>query len=508
MVGPDFRKPIAPVAERFLKQGGPILAGSGDYRSWWTSFNDPVLNQLVDIAYAQNLTLLSAGTRVIAARATLGVAIGEFYPQSQQATGGLTYFGESRTDPFSSRFGQRYFWRDTLGASVFWELDFWGKIRRGVESADAAYLASIATYDDVLVTLLGDVTTTYIGIRTSQRQIEIARENVIKQRRALKLAQDRYTGGIASKLPVYQAANVLGQTESAIPQLQIQLDKGLNALRLLFGMPPQSLDALLSGAHGIPVPPAGIAVGIPADLVRRRPDIRAAELTAAAQSAQVGIAEADLYPAFSLTGSFGIAASTIGRSTLADMFTGRAITFGFGPSFSWNILNYGQITNTVRVQDAKLQGLLVEYQNTVLKAQKEVEDGLATYRDSQIQVVYLRQSVAAAEKALEIALIEFTLGTRDFTPVLNAEQNLYTAQNDLAIAEGNVSAGLAAVFRALGGGWQIREGNDFVPAATREEMRQRTDYGNVLPPVGQPQPQPPGLPSSEDIGPTVRPPEW
>jgi outer membrane protein TolC len=256
------------------------------------------------------------------------------------------------------------------------------------------------------------------------------------------------------------------------------------------------------------VPPATVAVGIPADLVRRRPDIRAAELAAAAQSARIGIAEADLFPAFSLTGSFGAAASNVRSATLADVFTAKGISFAFGPSFSWNILNYGQITNNVRVQDAKLQGLLVDYQNTVLKAQKEVEDGLALFYNSQRQVAYLRKSVAAALAALNIALIEFTLGTRDFTTVLTAQQNLYTAQNDLVVAEGNVSKGLAMVFRALGGGWQIRDGNDFLPAATREEMRQRTNYGNVLPPVGQPQPQPPGLPSSEEIGPLVRPPEW
>lgn len=506
LVGPDFRKPAAPVAAQYLKARG-LDNGAVDYRAWWKAFSDPVLDRLIEIAYAQNLTLLSAGTRVIEARAALGVAIGEFYPQSQQATGSLTYFGESRADPFSSRFGQRYFWRDTLGIGVLWEIDFWGKFRRGVEAADAVYLASIATYDNVLVTLLGDVTTTYIGIRTTQRQIDIARENIVKQRKALEIAQSRYAGGISSKLPVYQAQNVLGQTEAAIPQLQVQLDKGLNALRLLLGMPPQSLDSLLSASRGIPVPPARIAVGIPADLVRRRPDILAVELAAAAQSAQVGIAQADLYPAFSLTGSFGAAASTIRATTLADMFTGRAISFGFGPSFSWNILNYGQITNTVRVQDAKLQGLLVDYQNAVLKAQKEVEDGLATYRDSQVQVAYLRRSVAAAEKALEIAMIEFTLGTRDFTTVLTAEQNLYTAQNDLAVAEGNVSAGLTAVFRALGGGWQIRESDDFVPPAVREEMRTRTNWGNLLPPVNE-APRTPGLPSSEDIGPLIRPPEW
>ena len=168
------------------------------------------------------------------------------------------------------------------GPRGFWELDFWGKFRRGVELADAAYLASIATYDDVLVTLLGDVTTTYIGIRTTQTQIEIARENVIKQRKSLEIAASRSThGGIASKLPVYQAENVLGQTESAIPQLTDTAGQGPQRAAPAVGMPPQSLDDLLSGSSGIPVPPKTIAVGIPADLVRRRPDIRAAELAAA-----------------------------------------------------------------------------------------------------------------------------------------------------------------------------------------------------------------------------------
>ena len=508
MLGPDFTTPPAPIADKFLKAGVPSLSDARDYRDWWKSYNDPVLNHLITLAYAQNLTLLSAGTRVIEARAALGIAIGELYPQSQQAVGGLGYTGQSRTDPLSSPLAPRYFWRDDLGAKIAWELDFWGKFRRGVESADATYLASIATYDDVLVTLLGDVTTVYIGIRTSQRQIDIARENVVKQRKALQIANARFTGGAASKLSVYQAQNVLGQTEATIPQLQIQLDQGLNALRLLLGMPPQSLDALLKGSSGIPVPPKSLSVGIPADLLRRRPDVRAAELAAAAQSAQIGIAEADLFPAFSLTGSFGGAASTVPHATLGDVFTARGIAFGFGPSFSWNILNYGQITNNVRVQDAKLQGLLVDYQNTVLKAQKEVEDGLATFLDSQQQVVALRASVAAANAALGIALIEYKLGTRDFTTVLTAEQNLYTAENSLATASGNVSSGLAAVFRALGGGWQIREGNEFVPAATRDEMRNRTNWGEVLPATGPMQPPAPGLPSPQDIGPTVRAPEW
>jgi NodT family efflux transporter outer membrane factor (OMF) lipoprotein len=510
LVGPDFSAPSAPVAEKWLEADNPsVETRNQEYRDWWTVFHDPVLNRLVEIAYNQNLTLVSAGTRVLEARAQLGVAIGEFYPQVQQGTGELTYIrpGHADTTRFPAEVS-RNFWRDALGLTVNWELDFWGKFRRAIESADASYLASIANYDYVLATLLGDVATTYIGIRTLQTQIEIARENIIKQKKSLAIATAKYQGGTATKLDVYQAENVLAQTEATIPQLTIQLDQGLNALAVLLGMPPQPMEPLLKGSSGIPVPPKTVAVGIPADLVRRRPDIRAAELAAMAQSAQIGIAEANLYPAFSLTGTFGTAASNLGRSKLKRVFEGRAITFAFGPAFQWNILNYGQITNQVRVDDAALQGLLVDYQNTVLKAQQEVENGLASFLQGREAVDFLRQSVAAANAALGIALIQYNLGTRDFTTVLTAEQNLYTAQNNLAMAEGNVSAGLASVYRSLGGGWQIRAENEFVPAATAEEMRQRTNWGELLPPPGTPQPPAPALPTPQDVSPNPRPPEW
>src|SRR6266404_2410548 len=316
LVGPDFSSPSAPVAERWLEANNPSVdTRNQEYRDWWKVFHDPVLDRLVETAYNQNLSLVSAGTRVLEARAQLGVAIGEFYPQVQQGKGSIIYDRPSHADPTANPLAGVLpnFWRDALGLTVNWELDFWGKFRRGIESADAAYLASIASYDYVLATLLGDVATTYIGIRTLQTQIAIARENIVKQKKALAIARAKYQGGTATKLDVYQAENVLGQTESTIPQLKIQLNQGLNALAVLLGMPPQPMDNLLKGASGIPVPPKNVAVGIPADLVRRRPDIRAAELAAMAQSAQIGIAEANLYPAFSLTGTFGTAASNVGR---------------------------------------------------------------------------------------------------------------------------------------------------------------------------------------------------
>jgi NodT family efflux transporter outer membrane factor (OMF) lipoprotein len=305
LVGPDFSAPSAPTADKWLESNNSSVdTRNQEYRDWWTVFHDPVLDRLIETAYNQNLTLISAGTRVLEARAQLGVAIGEFYPQLQQGRGSMIYDRPSHADPTAAPQSLiRNFWRDALGLTVNWELDFWGKFRRGIESADAAYLASVANYDYALATLLGDVATTYIGIRTLQTQIEIARENIVKQKKALAIAQAKYQGGTATKLDVYQAENVLGQTESTIPQLTIQLNQGLNALAVLLGMPPQPMDNLLGGSRGIPVPPKYVAVGIPADLVRRRPDIRAVELAAAAQSAQIGIAEANLYPAFSLTGT-------------------------------------------------------------------------------------------------------------------------------------------------------------------------------------------------------------
>jgi NodT family efflux transporter outer membrane factor (OMF) lipoprotein len=510
LVGPDFSEPSAPVAEKWLEaNNSSVDTRNQEYRDWWKVFHDPVLNRLIEIAYNQNLSLVSAGTRVLQARAELGVAIGEFYPQLQQGNGSVTYIRPSHADTtqFPSGVTQN-FWRDSLGLTVNWELDFWGKFRRAIESADAAYLASIASYDYVLATLLGNVATTYIGIRTLQTQIAIAHDNIVKQKKALAIAEAKYHGGTATKLDVYQAENVLAQTESTIPQLTIQLNQGFDALAVLLGMPPQPMDPLLRGASGIPVPPKTVAVGIPADLVRRRPDIIAAELAAMAQSAQIGITEANLYPAFSLTGVFGTSASTVGQGKMKRVFEGRGIGFAFGPSFRWNILNYGQITNQVRVEDATLQGLLVDYQNAVLSAQQEVENGLTSFLQGREQVELLRQSVAAANAALGLAFLQYNLGTRDFTTVLTAEQNLYTAQNNLAMAEGTVSTGLASVYQALGGGWQIRADAEFVPAATAEEMRNRTNWGGLLPPPGMPQPLAPELPTPGDVSSSPRLPEW
>ncbi|MVT67296.1 efflux transporter outer membrane subunit [Bradyrhizobium pachyrhizi] len=510
-VGPDFIPPAAPITDKFLGANSRSIKSSHeDYRDWWRAFRDPTLNQLVQIAYNQNLTLLSAGTRVLQARATLGIAIGSFYPQAQQGTGSLIYTQPSAATPLAlPNANPTQFWTDALAAQAAWELDVWGRFRRGVESADGAYLASIANYDDVLVALLGDIAATYIGIRTTEQLIAIARSNITKQEDALKIAKAKYTGGGASERDVFQATNILEQTRAAIPQLTIQLQQGEHALCVLLGIPPVSLAALLARSRGrIPAPPNTIAVGIPGDLLRRRPDVRAAELAALAQNAQIGVAEAQLYPAISITGTFGGAASTANGHNLGQIISSRGVTYAAGPSFQWNILNYGQITNDVRLQDAKLQQLLVDYQNTVLKAQQQVDDGISSFLQSRIQVGYLRRSAEAARGALKIGTEQYEQGATDFTTVLTAEQNLFQAETSVATASANVALGATAIYRALGGGWQIREDSYFVTAATASQMRTRTNWGELLPPGGNPQPPVPGLPSPADVGPTIRPPEW
>ena len=509
-VGADFVPPPAPLADNFTGTNNRSLkTDHQDYRNWWRAFHDPTLSRLIQIAYNQNLTLLSAGTRVLQARAVLGIAVGEFYPQVQQGAGSLTYNQASAATPLAApNSSPNRFWSNSLAAQAAWELDFWGKFRRGVESADAAYLASIANYDQVLVTLLGDVAATYIGIRTTEALIAVARDNVRKQEDALKIARAKYQGGGSSELDVYQATSVLEATQSAIPQLEIQLEQGRNALCVLLGIPPQPLGRLLAKSRGIPTPPYTIAVGIPADLLRRRPDIRAAELAALAQSEQIGIAESQLYPAISISGTFGATASTANGHNLGQIFKPTGVAYAAGPSFQWNILNYGQITNNVRLQDATLQQLLVDYQNAVLAAQQQVDDGISAFLLSRSQAEDLRRSVVAANGALKVATEQYDAGATSFTTVLLAEQNLLQYESNLATARANVSFGATSIYRALGGGWQIREDSNFVTAATRDQMRARTNWGDLLSPAGVPQPPAPGLPSPADLGPSVRPPQW
>jgi len=326
-------------------------------------------------------------------------------------------------------------------------------------------------------------------IRTIEERLRIARENVEIQKESLRIARVRFQGGATSERDVQQALTLLFNTQATIPQLETNLRQAQNALSILLGLPPNQLADLLAGGSGIPTAPLEVAVGIPADLLRRRPDVVNAELQAAAQSALIGVAKAELFPAFSLNGTFGFLSSDVGRFKLGDITSWDSRTWSVGPSFQWNILNYGQITNLVRVQDALFQELVLTYQDTVLRAQQEVEDGLVSFLKGQERVVLLRVAAAAAKRSADLAIIQYREGATDYTTVLTAEQNLLSQQDSLASQQGDVPQGLIATYRALGGGWEIREGQEFVPTDVTETMEERTNWGGLLKPAAvEPQP--------------------
>jgi NodT family efflux transporter outer membrane factor (OMF) lipoprotein len=341
----------------------------------------------------------------------------------------------------------------------------------------------VADYDSALVSLTADVTNSYIAIRTLEKRLGIARQNVETQKEGLKIAEDRFQYGMASRLDVEQAHTLLNDTSASIPTLETQLRQAKNSLSLLLGMLPSDLTEILEGSSGIPVSPPEIVVGIPNDLLRRRPDVRSAEYQAATQSAQVGVAKADLYPGFSLSGMFGFLSTNVNSFDLNNMFDWKSRTFQFGPSVQWNIFNYGRITNNVRVQDARLEQLLIAYQNTVLKAHKEVEDALVAFLKAQERAEFFARSAAAAKTTLDLAVEQYREGLKDFTTVLIAEQALLNEQDNLTVTLGNLSSNLVGVYRGLGGGWEIREGQELVPPEVREEMANRTDWGTLLAPA-------------------------
>jgi len=481
IVGPDFIKPDAPVADQWLEShDSTILSEQGDVSNWWTVFNDPTLDSLIEKAYQQNLSLQIAGIRILEARAQLGIAVGNSYPQAQQVSAGLGHIELSDNQPNISGTADTSYRDADIGFDVAWEIDLWGRFKRGIQAADADLLTSIADYDDVLVSLTSSTASAYALIRTFEERIAIAHKNVEIQERSLKITTIRFESGATTELDVQQAKTLLLNTKASIPSLQVGLQQAKHAISTLLGLPPGNLETLLEGESVIPSAASEIAVGIPAELLRRRPDIRRAELQAAAQSARIGIAEADLYPHFSLVGSIGLQSSDTFNSNLGDLFQLNSLEAFAGPSLTWDIFNYGRIKNNVRVQDARLQQLIVNYQNTVLEASREVEDALVGFLRAKEQVGFLSESVDAAQRSVELALLQYRDGVADYQRVLDTQQAL-VAQQDLKTArQGDIATNLIAMYRALGGGWQIRQGKDFVPIETKEQMKQRTNWGELL----------------------------
>ncbi|GAA0786002.1 efflux transporter outer membrane subunit [Roseibium denhamense] len=492
MVGPDFERPEAPVLDSWSQGAGLPVDGRTGFTSrsahsvpWWHVFNDTTLNSLIAEAYRQNVNLQAAGVRVYQARAQLGIARGELFPQVQQAKGGARSIRFSSKDPFIrdlERFGliNDHITQVSAGFDAAWEIDVWGKIRRDVQSANADLKANLASYDDVLVTLTGDIAATYITIRELQNLIAAARRNASLQKKSLDLTQLRLDNGAATKLDVDEATVVYNNTLASIPAYRAELSQAYNAMSVLLSEPPGRIEKRLGAKKRFPKVPAEVAIGVPADMLRRRPDIRYAEYVAAAQSAQIGVAKADLLPAFTISGAIGVRADDF-----SNLFN-NGTTAGFiNPGFSWNFLNYGRIRNNVRVQDAKFQEALLKYENTVLSAYSEVETAITGFLAAKQQAVYLRRSLRAARSSIEEVDAQYEDGTASYNRVVDAQKSLIAAEERLIAAEANVLTNLIAIYKGLGGGWAPENVDGLISDKTRAQMADRTHWGQLLDkPVG------------------------
>ncbi len=477
-VGPDYVKPGAPVTDAWeVGEDSGLQATEYELVEWWEVFNDPVLNQLVDIAHRHNYSLELAGLRVLEARAQLGVAIGIQYPQQQLAAGGVTRISPSENAGQGSTNFNQY----DLGASLAWEIDFWGKFRRGIESADAALAASIANYDEAMVLVTAQVASTYATVRLLEEQLRIASENLKLQQRSYDIAEVLYRNGQDSELDVQQAKTLLLGTRATVPQLKTQLGLAQNALNTLLGQPNGFVENLIVDGT-IPDVPVQIAVGIPADLLRRRPDLRQAELQVVAQNAQVGVATADLYPSIALAGSFGVVSISrdAGGGGASDLFSTDSLNFNAGASFTWPVLNYGRIRNNIRVQDARLQQAIVSYQKTALEAAQEVDDAMVSLVGAQAQKEILKEGVEAARRSNDLSMLQYKEGFSGYQRVLDAQQSLFSQQNRYASSQGQAVQSVVQLYKALGGGWEVRDGRPFVDENTLTVMRERTDWGDLL----------------------------
>jgi multidrug efflux system outer membrane protein len=447
-VGPDFEQPDLVVADRWHQDLVAGLAdGEADYQTWWLALQDPQLDSLINRASQRNLDLKLAYARIAEGRAQLGIVKGERYPeldgfgsaQRLRLSEGVSAVmppPQERLDNFSE-----------LGVQATWELDLWGRVRRSVESAEASYAASLENYRDVMVVLYADVGSNYVLLRTLQERLRLARANVELQRETLGIVEARYRAELAPLLEVRQAELNLATTESTIPGLEAAIVQTINRLGVLLGEQPGVLNPELESIAVIPSPPGSVAMGIPADLVRRRPDIRRAERELAAQNALIGVATAALYPNFFIAGDFSYVTAA------GSLFDSGNESWSIGPFFSWNLFNGGRVRSAIDVEEARTEQLLAIYEQTVLRSLQDVDDSLVAFAEERKRLLALQRSEIAAADATRLVNALYKRGLTNFQNVLDTQRSLFGQQDLMAESSGNVMLNLISIYRALGGGW-------------------------------------------------------
>lgn len=471
-LGPDFQSPRQGWIDHWDSQALDIASQQHpqpDRRQWWAQFEDPLLDRLISAADSNNSSLRIAALRILEARAQLGIASSGRYPQVQQASADSLYLDRNQYDGTPELDSSA--WQYSAGFAAGWELDFWGRYSRAIESADANYFAAQANYEDVLVLLRAQVAQTYYALRTAEARLSIARDNAKLQKRSLDITERLFNSGNSDELDLQQAKTQYLATLSSIPELETQVAQTRNALAVLVGQPPGSMPELNAETALVPLVDQALLDDVPANLLLRRPDVRAAELLVAAQSALIGVAKTDLYPSISLLGSIGWSASSLNGSP-------QTVSLGAGPSLTWNLFDHGRLRNNVRVQDARLQQLIEAYQDRVRQAAREADDAAIGLSKALEREVILREASFSAKRSLTLANAQYREGYSDFQRVLDAQRALFAQQDGYLLARSAALSNLINLYRALGGGWYSSQ--PLLDQATHAQMSQRTDWGDLL----------------------------
>lgn len=465
-VGPDYKQPDMKLAGPYNEIASatrPTTRGTSpstiqpDYVRWWTTLDDATLNELIDRAAKNNPDVLAAEARIREARANRGVAASGLFPQVD-ANGQYENYRESENLPGLSNFSgsggtlqipglEGDLWQ--AGFDMSWEIDVFGGQRRAIEAANYSVQAAVWDRRDVLVSLLAEVAVNYVELRGAQRELAIAQGNLSSQEQTLDLTRRKAEGGLVPYLDVAQQEAQVGTTASTIPTLQAQIRQTIHHLGILLGENPGALSDELSASGPIPIGPASVPPGLPGDLLRRRPDVRRAERQLAAATAQIGVATADLYPQFSITGALGVESQT-----LKKLFDYSSRQFDIAPGVTWDIFDAGKVISNVHVQNARQAEALQAYRKAVLQSMQDVEDALVAYNREQVRLQSLKEAVTANQRAVDLSMELFQKGSTDFLNVLDAQRSLFAAEDLMAQSEQLVSADLVALYKALGGGWE------------------------------------------------------
>jgi outer membrane protein, multidrug efflux system len=462
-VGPDYEVPTndeLQIPKEFVEVEDPAFSsGAADLTNWWVIFDDPILTKLIESASSDNRDLRIAVSRVKEARARTDVIRSQWAPQV-----GVSAGYELANDTFTNfdTLG-----RSTAGIGASWELDVFGRIARQVESAEAQYQAAEEDRRDVQVALYAEVARAYLSVRTIQGQLKAAENNIESQRETLRLTQIRLENGIATALDQAQAKQVLASSLAELPPLRISLSREMNTISILVGTHPQQMHTDLSEPQPIPMPPEDVTVDVPAQVLRQRPDVRASERRLAAQTAEVGVATADLYPSFSLEGNFGFDEPNGG-----NLFDSGNRGFAIGPAFRWDVYNGGRLRSQIDVQDARLEQSLLRYENTILSALEEVETSMTAFTEQRKRLTAILEVAEESRTTLRLATLLYKDGLANFQQVLDAQRQTLLSERQVAKARGLSSQNLVSLYRALGGGWdtsEVAEEEPLAPAGEESE---------------------------------------